>query len=131
MSTTSQFSKAIQDVLAHPRRGVVGVVDDLLTLCQNRCFELDWRDNRCRVRSGQGEWEELTKTPLQRSVFRAVLARIGALCNEHKPNSVSPYGGEGEIMSGADPPRVVHVAFANTPAEQRLELTHKEAARER
>ena len=128
MSTTSQFSEAVQDILAHPTRGVVGVVDDLLSFCQDRCVELDWRDNCCRVRCGQGEWEELTKTALSRSVFRAVLARIAALCNEHEPNSVSPYGGEGQIAVGANPARLLHVAFANTAAEQWLKLTRKERA---
>jgi hypothetical protein len=59
---------------------------------------------------------------LPKSAFRAVLARLAALCNERKPDSVSPYGGAGEIAVGSDPPRVVRVSFTNTPAEQTVTL---------
>ena len=62
--------------------------------------------------------------PLGKTVFRAMLARIAALCNERTPNSVSPYGGEGEFSIWTEPPTVFHVAFTNTPDEQRIELIH-------
>src|SRR5208282_5382429 len=60
---------------------------------------------------------------LRKSVFRAILARVAVLCNERSPNSVSPYGGQGEVSVGADPAMTFRVEFANTPDEQRLELT--------
>ncbi|HEX7379169.1 MAG TPA: hypothetical protein VF278_18755 [Pirellulales bacterium] len=58
---------------------------------------------------------------LPRSAFRALLARIAALCNEFAPSSVSPYGGEGRFAVGASSLRV---AFVNRPGEQRLSLSH-------
>jgi hypothetical protein len=60
--------------------------------------------------------------PLRKAVLRAVLARLAVLCNERNPNSVSPYGGHGELLAGGNPPMVFRVAFANTTAEQKLEL---------
>ena len=60
--------------------------------------------------------------PLRKSALRAILARVAALCNERTPNSVSPYGGQGELSVGANPAVVFRVRFANTLAEQRLEL---------
>jgi hypothetical protein len=122
MNTTSQLSPALRSVLEHPVRGVAGVVDDLLAECLVQGFlQLDWRDNACRVRCFGGDWEELA-VPLRKSVFRAILARIAALCNERSPNSVSPYGGQGELSVGNDTRRMIKVAFTNTPEAQKLEL---------
>jgi hypothetical protein len=122
MSTTSQVSDEFRRALVHPTRGVAGLVDDLLGVCQKHGLQLDWQADRCRVRSFGGEWEELVDVPLRKSVFRAILARVAALCNERTPNSVSPYGGHGQLAVGADPRSVFRVTFANTPAEQKLEL---------
>jgi hypothetical protein len=51
-----------------------------------------------------------------------MLARVAALCNEKCPNSLSPYGGQGELTVDADPAMVLRVAFTNTPGELNLEL---------
>lgn len=123
VSTSSYISEALRRVLAHPTHGVAGLVDELLTLCQEHGLQLDWQTDRYRVRSREGDWEELIDVPLRKSVFRAILARIAALCNERTPNSVSPYGGQGEFSADANSPAVIRVRFANTPAEQTLELT--------
>src|SRR5262249_56235813 len=69
--------------------------------------------------------QEWTEVSVPKSVFRAILARVAALCNEHAPNSVSPYGGEGEISVGTNPPTLFRVAFTNTPGEQRLEVSRR------
>jgi hypothetical protein len=58
-------------------------------------------------------------------VFRDVLARLAVLCNERTPNSVSPYGGQGEVSVGPNPVAVFQVDFVNSPAEQRLHLLPK------
>ena len=103
-------------------RDVVGLVDELLGLCREHGLQLDWQANKCRVsRHGAGP-QEAIEIPLPKSVFRAVLARIAVLCNERTPNSDSPYGGEGELSIGTNPPTVFRVAFTNTPGEQRLEV---------
>lgn len=123
MSITSPLPTVLRTALTHPTRGIAGVVDDLLAACRESGLQLDWQTDRCRVRSGGGDAEELVDVPLRRSVFRAILARVAALCNERSPNSVSPYGGQTELSLGANPARVVRVTFTNTPDEQRLELS--------
>jgi hypothetical protein len=123
MNTTSEFSGALRSVFEGPTRGVVGLVDDLLRLCQEHGLQLNWQADRCRVRSPAGRWEEVLSAPLRKSVFRAVLARVAALCNERSPNSVSPYGGQGKLVAGADPATVFRVSFANTPDEQWFTLS--------
>jgi hypothetical protein len=69
-----------------------------------------------------GDVAELTEVPLARSVFRAILARVAVLCNERSPNSVSPYGGQGELLAGSNPAKLFRATFVNTADEQRLEL---------
>lgn len=104
------------------RRGVVGLVEDLLGLCPEQGLALDWQGGRCRVRPLGVRPEESTEVALPRSVFRAILARFAALCNECVPGSVSPYGGDGEISIDTGGPANFRVMFTNTPAEQRLEI---------
>jgi hypothetical protein len=105
-------------------RGVVGLVDDLLGLCREQGLQLDWRVDHCRVLplGADAVPRESIEIPLPKSVFRAILARIAALCNERTPNSVSPYGGEGELSVSANPRTVFRVQFTNAPGEQRLEV---------
>lgn len=123
MDTASPLAEDFRSVIEQPTHGVVGLVDDLLRLCQERGLRLDWQADACRVRPLAGGREEVLENPLRKSVFRAVLARVAALCNERAPNSVSPYGGQAELAVGANPATIFQVNFTNTPGEQRLELT--------
>jgi hypothetical protein len=123
MSATSQLTGLFRDPLEHPTRGVIGLVNDLLRLCQEQGLQLDWQADRCRVRSLAGGAEEVIDRPLRKSAFRAILARVAALCSERSPDTISPYGGQGELTVGLDPATVFRVAFTNTLDEQRLELT--------
>jgi hypothetical protein len=122
MNQLPPLSERVRRALEPARGGIVGLVDDLLGLCREQGLHLDWRADRCRVHPLGVRPEESTEIPLPKSVFRAVLARVAALCNERIPDSVSPYGGEGELSVGTDPPTVFRVAFINTPGEQRLEV---------
>ncbi len=122
MNTTAYLSGIIRGVLTQPKGGIVGLVDDLLGVCLEHGLELEWQADRCRFRPFGGGWEELTDVRLRKSVFRAVLARMAALCNERSPNSVSPYGGQGELSVGENPAVVFRVTFVNTPADQKIEL---------
>ncbi len=122
MNTTSQLSEAFCNTLANPGRGVVGLVDDLLRLCQEKGLQLDWQADCFRIRVLANGLDEIIDKPLRKSVFRAILAHLAALCNERSPNSVSPYGGQGELSVGANPAAVFRVSFANTPDEQWLKL---------
>lgn len=122
MNHPPPLSERVRRAFEPTRDGGVGLVDDLLGLCREQGLQLDWQADRCRVRPLGARPEESTEIPLPKSVFRAVLARIAALCNERAPGSVSPYGSEGELAVGTDPPTVFRVAFTNTPGEQRLEV---------
>ena len=75
--------------------------------------------------SSAGGWEELIDIPLRKSVFRAVLARVAVLCNELRPDSVTPYGGQGELRGGANLQAEFSVKFVNTAEEQSLEMIVK------
>jgi len=123
MNAPSSSLQQLRHALATPTRNVVGLVDEVLALCQEHGLQLDWQEGGCRIRSSGGEPEGTIDVPLRKSVFRAILARVAVLCNERSPNSVSPYGGQGEVSVGADPAMTFRVEFANTPDEQRLELT--------
>ena len=123
MNTTNQLSGIIRGVLIHPTRGIAGLVDDLLVVCLECGLQLEWQAGRYRFRSFGGNWEELTDVPLRKSVFRAILARLVALCNERTPDAVSPYGGKCELSVGTKPPAQFKITFTNTTAEQKLELT--------
>jgi hypothetical protein len=122
MNTTSQLTGAFRSALAHPARGVVDLVDDLLRSCPEPGLRLDWHADRCRIRPHAGGPDEEIDGPLRKSAFRAILARVAALCNERSPHSVSPYGGQGEASVGDNPPTVIRVSFVNTPGEQWLDL---------
>jgi hypothetical protein len=122
MNHVSPFPERLQRAFEPNQRGVVGLVDDLLALCREQGLQLDWQADRCRVRPLGAEPPESTEIPLPKSVFRAILARMAALCNERIPDSVSPYSGEGELSVCTDAPTVFRVAFTNTPGEQRLEV---------
>jgi hypothetical protein len=122
MNNGPPFRERLQRAFEPTGRGVIGLVDDLLGLCREQGLQLDWQADHCRFRSVSAEPQESTEIPLQKSVFRAILARMAALCNERTPNSVSPYGGEGELSICTDPPTVFRVVFTNMPDEQRLEI---------
>jgi hypothetical protein len=92
-------------------------------LCREHRLQIDWQVDCCHVRPLAGGSEEVIHGPLRKSLLRAVLARVAVLCNERSPNSVSPFGGQGELTEGANPGTVFRVVFTNTPGEQRLELT--------
>jgi hypothetical protein len=121
MNAKSSF-EVFRDVLASPTRGIAGLVDDLLGACADHRLQVDWNADCCRIRCNEGNWEELIDLPVRKSVFRAILARVAVLCNERAPNSVSPYGGQGELKTNAAASTTFHVTFINTPAEQKLEL---------
>jgi hypothetical protein len=121
MNTTSQFAE-LRNAFEHPTRGVVGLVDDLLRLCDEQGLHLHWQGDRCHVGSVGGGHDEVFDKPLRKSVFRALVARVAALCNERSPNSVSPYRGQGELSMDTAPPTIFMVRFVNTTDEQKLEL---------
>lgn len=123
MNNSAMSLEPLRRSFANPTGGVLGLVDDLLAAAHERGLQLDWKANHCRVQFRDGGPPASIEVPLRKSVVRAALARIAVLCNQCKPNSVSPYGGHGELLVGTDPSTVMRVAFVNTPDEQSVELT--------
>jgi hypothetical protein len=121
-SRLPDLPELIRQAFRPTERGVVGLVDRLLGLCQEAGLELDWHAGHCRVCPLELGPRQPVEVPLPKSVFRAVLARLAALCNERIPDSVSPFGGEGELSLGADPATVYRLAFTNTQAGPRVRL---------
>jgi hypothetical protein len=99
-----------------------GLAEELLSFAKEQPLRCEWRNDACWVQRTENRTQELVEVPIPKSVFRAVLARVAALCNEQTPNGVSPYGGEAVLWDDSQPPCAVRVSFKNTPVEQRLEL---------
>ena len=147
MNKTSANAPSVRRVFDKGPRSVVDLVDDLLRCCVDGPLILEWRDDVCHATFPTNPVRSEEEIPLPKSVFRAILARIAALCNEHQANSVTPYGGNGElsvessqtvIKGTARLPsgtiatltlgeriskRSIQAAFANTTSETRLVLT--------
>ena len=103
--------------------GVVGLVDNLLTYCRVRGVRLIWHPPQVTVQHVSGGNGEQVSVEFRSSVFRAVLARLAALCNRYRCDSVSPYGGQGEFVDERQPTTIFRVDFCNTPDELHLQLT--------
>jgi hypothetical protein len=117
MSDSLDSVSKLKSALTAPTRGVVGIVDDLLLASCDRTIKLTWTSGGCLC-----EGIAQTQTPIEKSVMRAIIARLAALCNERNPNSVSPYRGVGMIDVATNPPTMVRIAFVNTPDVQSLDL---------
>ena len=123
MNTTSSLAETLRRLLEQPTGGIVGLVEELLMVCKEHALQLDWEAGNCRVRSISGNLEERIEVPFRKSVFRGILARFAALCNESRPDSVSPYGGAGEFSIGTNSSARFRVVIVNTPTTQKLDLT--------
>ena len=87
------FADRVRSAFQPTTRGVVGLVDDLLYLCRHYQLRINFRDGHCAIRRLGADAEESLDVPVPKSVFRAALARIAAICNEQRPESVTPYRG--------------------------------------
>ena len=122
----STIAKWINRAISHPIGAIVGLVDELLEACVmlNCGLELDWSQNEFSiVLPVDGDKYRFEPPLLRSSVYRSIIARVSALCNERVPGEVSPYGGEGEVFVGGNPDDVVHAEFENTGGKFRLKLT--------
>ena len=87
-----------------------------------RDIELFWREGRCHIGYLEVDATHYVVVPMPKSVVRAVLARIAVLCAESSSNSVSPYGGRGEIQLDGRDSKSRRAEFINTPERQSLIL---------
>ena len=131
MIHSTLFADRVQVAFQPTHRGVVGLVDDLLGLCRLFQLRINFRDGHCSVRRLGADAQESLDIPVPKSVFRAAMARIAAICNEQHPESVTPYRGEGNIAvlppispcsQKVVPPSTCYVSFTNTPSDQHLEM---------
>src|SRR5437660_10757423 len=99
MSDLFSLSDRLTRAFTRPGRGILGLVDDLLAASREQDIRLGWQAGRCQVSISRAEPPMRIEVPVQKSVVRAVLARVAALCNERVPNSVSPYRGLGEVVA--------------------------------
>ena len=129
MSNPSSLPERLERALAHPDRGVLGLVDELLAASHEQDIQLGWDGGRCHISLLSGGPPERIEVPLEKSIVRAALARVAALCNERAPNTVSPYGGQGELAIDSNPAKVVRVSLVNTREEQYLNLALRDSAR--
>jgi hypothetical protein len=123
LSATLTRLAEITAAFRQPANGVAGVIDELIRLCQDQGLRLQWCAGQCRIETLDDESAAPLSFPLPKPVFRAILARLAALCNAAVPDSVSPYGGQGELVLGGDSPFVLNIQFTNTPEVQELELS--------
>jgi hypothetical protein len=119
-SQSSSWTTQLEDAFVPGSQGAVGVVDKLLDLC-GPALRIDWRENRVVVRQPGALDEDSVEIPLEKPAFRAILARLAAMCNERAPGSVSPYGGTGELALG-DPQERFRATIVNSATDQSLEL---------
>jgi hypothetical protein len=98
-------------------RGALGLADELLEAARCGAMRCEWEGGTVRVTPAGAEPFDVA---LPKSAFRAVLARLAALCNERRAGSVTPYRGSAEVLVGA-PPVPVLVAFVNTPDDLHLD----------
>ncbi len=130
MIHSTLFADRVQSAFQPTTRGVVGLVDDLLNLCRLYQLRINFRDGHCTICRLGADAQESLNVPVPKSVFRAALARIAAICNEQRPDSVTPYRGEGNIAvlppdsldSRKRVPSTCYVSFTNTPSDQHLEM---------
>jgi hypothetical protein len=122
MNNPQLIMDRLEYYLADPDRGVLGLVDCFLAAARVQDIRLEWQAGSFSAVFLQGGNSRRMQVPLPKSVFRAALVRLAALCNERCPGSVSPYGGEGEIAIDDDSSKVIRVIFANTGETVSVEL---------
>lgn len=123
MSTIAKAAESLQQIIAHPNGGIVGLVDNMLMLCADHQLDLQWQPDQCRIRAVGSKEESNIEWTAAKSVSRAILARIAEMCNQRKPNSVAPYGGSGELTPPSRPTALFRCTFSNSTDSQWLRLS--------
>jgi hypothetical protein len=135
MNQSIPFTDQVRNVFRPSPRGVVGLVDDLFELCLIHQLRLRFENDHCSIRRLGANDDDVLLVSVPKSVFRAVLARVAAICNDQNPRSVTPYDGEAEIVHPVQPiavngfrPASCFVSFTNTPSEHHLEMRFSRSA---
>ena len=86
-------------------------------------WKLSGKREAVEPRSG-GVSPRVLRDPLSQERVSIILARIALLCNETRPDLVSPYGaGDSKLAVGENASRVFQIEFINTPDEQKLVIS--------
>ena len=124
--TQMNITKTLKELLnagANCEVDVVKFSDELMQLCAEHELRLRLEPSQCVVESSGGkESIDVIENPMRRSQFRAVLARIGAICSECSNRIMTPYGGDWEVSYSGDQSRRIRVSLHNTPNAQFVEL---------
>lgn len=108
---------------ANSELDVVKFSDEFMQLCAIHELHLRLEPSQCVVEScGGKESIDMIENSMRRSQFRAVLARIAAICSEGSNSIMTPYGGDWEVSYGGDQNRRIRVSIQNTPDAQFVEL---------
>ena len=122
MNTTKTLTELL-NAGANCEVDVVKFTHELMQLCTKHELRLRLEPSQCVVESiGGKESIDVIENPMRRSQFRAVLARIVAICSECSNRIMTPYGGDWEISYGGDQNRRIRVSVQNTPNAQFVEL---------
>lgn len=116
MSAVGNIVERLQIAFTPASGGVVGVVDELLSLCHEDGLRLDWRSDKCHMQMLGAEPREAIDVPMPIAVFRTILARVAAMYNEGNPDSVSPYCGQGKLIARTAGLTSFHGSLTNTPS---------------
>jgi hypothetical protein len=124
MTFLTPIAQRLEAKFATPtERGIIGLVNDVLLLCAEHGVEFECDGERCTLHSRQDASEESCPLTFNRSILRAGLAYISALCKKQSPTS--PYGGQGTIVIANEPQKSLEIVFVNTSSEQSLRITPK------
>lgn len=146
----SEFETAMRDSFSPAQGGIVEMVDHFLAASHGLEVSLEFRDNVCQVTRvvqmpqvklpdftmylSNPQWNqqrssparlkiaaETLQIPVPAAVVRSMLSRIAVLCNRTVPDSVSLYGGTGDVEVVVDKhPMRFHVQFTNTVSDKKL-----------
>jgi hypothetical protein len=122
VNSVVEIEARLKDAMTPGSRGIIDSVDKLLRFAQDHPIAMDEHETTIRIRLLDIELREPFQFSFKRRVFRVILARIAAICNDLRPGSVSPYGGSGDLAVPGNPSRLLHADFSNTLGNTWLKL---------
>jgi hypothetical protein len=122
MNSSQSVETSLKLAFSPTDHGIAGLTEQLLKVCAYADVTFERIGDICVCRWAEDSENHEIQAPWAPAAFRSILARIAALCNEHSPNSVTPYGGDGIVAVDGPPAMSMQVSFVNTADEQHLKL---------
>lgn len=120
MISSASISDRVRQAFTPTSLGIVGLTDQMLGACAGGDVVFERVGDCCVYHWTVEDDTQDGLVPIPPAAFRTILARIAVLCNERRPNSVTPYRGEGLLTVPGQPSDLLHVRFTNTPEQQQL-----------